>query len=60
MKYKIVKFKDIGYNEHMACKNNLDNKLSKKILDLSFRKAKLIIREKVKILDNIYEKRYSK
>ena len=60
MKYKIVKFKDIGYNEPRACKNNLDNKLSKKILDLSFRKAKLIIREKVKILDNIYEKRYSK
>ena len=60
MKYKIVKFKDIGYNEPRACKNNLDSKLSKKILDLSFRKAKLIIREKVKILDNIYEKRYSK
>ena len=60
MKYKIVKFKDIGYNEPRACKNNLDSQLSKKILDLSFRKAKLIIREKVKILDNIYEKRYSK
>ena len=60
MKYQIVKFKDISYNEPRACRNNLDSKLSKKILDLSFRKAKLIIKEKVKILDNIYEKRYSK
>ena len=60
MKYKIVKFKDIGYNEPRLVKNNLDSKLSKKILDLSFRNAKLIIKEKVKFLDNIYEKRYSK
>ncbi len=60
MKYKIVKFKDIGYKEPRACKNNINNKLSKKLLKLKFLKSEIVIKEKVKLLDKIYEKRYSK
>lgn len=60
MKYRSVKFKDIGYSEPRACKNNIDNRLTKKLLKLNFRKSSIIIKEKVKLLDKIYAKHYSK
>ena len=53
MKYKIVKFKDVGYKEQRACKNNLKCGKTKKILKIKFRDATSTIKEKVKILDRI-------
>ena len=49
MKYRSVKFKDVGYSEPRACKNNIDNRLTKKLLKLNFRKSSIIIKEKVKL-----------
>ena len=60
MKYRSVKFKDIGYPEPRACKNNIDNSLTKKLLKLNFKKSSTIIKEKVKLLDKIYAEHYSK
>ena len=53
MKYKIVKFKDIGYKEPRAGKNNLKCGETVKILKIKFKDAISIIKEKVKILDRI-------
>ena len=53
MKYKIVKFKDVGYKEPRACKNNLKCGETVKILKIKFKDAISIIKEKVKILDRI-------
>ena len=54
MDYRIVKFKDVGYKELRACKNNLTCELTKKILKINFIKAEKIIKQKVRILDKIH------
>jgi len=57
MNYRIVKFKDVGYKEPRACKNNLTCDVTKKTLKISFINADKIIKEKVRILDSIADVR---
>ena len=55
MKFRIVKFRDVGYKEPRACRNNLTCFLTKKILKIKFTKADKIIKEKVSILDTVFD-----
>ena len=57
MNFRIVKFRDVGYNEPRACRNNLTCYLTKKILKIKFTKADKIIKEKVSILDTVFDAR---
>ena len=51
VKFQVVKFKDILYNEPRAAKNNLNSKYTKNILKMNYKTPEKIIKEKLKFIE---------